>query len=66
MARIVVQNEVDPGIAIVLEEVAEGTPERAQGWYGECTECGRKMHRWEQNRIVLSAQQHVDRHESGL
>lgn len=66
MAKIIIQHDVDPGIAIVLEHVAPGTPGRAQGYHGSCTECGWPMHRWGQDVALIAAQAHVDRHESGL
>jgi len=66
MAKLVVRHEVDPGIGMVLEEVAPGTPGRAQGTYGACTECGHVIHRWDRDRAIETAQEHVDRHESGL
>lgn len=66
MAKLVVQHDVDPSIGIVLEYVPEGTPNKARGWHGECTECGWPMHRWKQENAIIGAQVHVDRHESGL
>ncbi len=65
MAKLIVQHDEDPGIAIVLEYVAPGG-DIAEGWYGTCTECGRPMHRWAQREAVESAKTHVDQHESGL
>lgn len=66
MAKIVVQHDVDPGIAIVLEEVPEGTPGLARGTRGSCTECGWPMHRWRRDDAIAAAKQHVDLHQSGL
>lgn len=66
MAKLIVQHDEDPGIAIVLEEVPEGTPGRAHGYHGTCTECGWPMHRWLQVRAIEGAKEHVDRHESRL
>lgn len=66
MAKIVVQNDVDPGIAVVLETVAEGTPGRAQGTYGSCTKCGRPVHFWNESLALRTAKAHVDRHEPEL
>ena len=60
MAKIVIQHEEDPEIAIILAETGP-----ALGWYGNCTQCGRRMHRWDQSLAILSAQQHVNRHEAG-
>jgi hypothetical protein len=62
MAKLVVHHDEDPDIGVVLEYVPPGTG-RARGWHGECTECGRKIHRWRQDDAVLSAQTHVDRHD---
>ena len=61
MVKIVVMNEVDPGIGITLEEVPGMI-----GWRGTCTECGWPMHRWTQERAIQGAQEHVDRHEPVL
>jgi hypothetical protein len=66
MAKVVVQHDVDPAIAIVLEEVLEGTPGRARGFSGTCTECGRPMHQWFEAQAIAVAKRHVDAHESGL
>lgn len=62
MAKIVIHNQVDPAIGITLEYVKPDDPDRPQGWHGKCTECGRNMHRWDQDRAMASAQRHVDRH----
>lgn len=64
MAKLVVQHEEDPAIGIVLEEVLPGTPGRARGWHGTCTECGWPVHRWDGADAIGSAQQHVDSHEA--
>lgn len=66
MAKLIVQHDEDPGIAIVLEYVAPGIPDRVQGWRGECTQCGWPMHRWEIDQAIAGAKTHVDVHESGL
>lgn len=66
MAKLIVQHEVDPGIAIVLTEVLPHHPSLARGWRGQCTECGKTMHRWHQDRAISAAQAHVDSHESSL
>lgn len=66
MAKLVVFNEVDPGIGITLETVEPGTPGRAQGTHGTCTECGWPMHRWDRDRAIADAQAHVDAHEPVL
>lgn len=65
MAKIVVQNDADPAIAIVLTGVSPGdTMTLAQGWRGRCTQCGWPMHRWTQANAIASAQRHVDKHEA--
>ncbi len=64
MAKIVVEHETDPAIGIVLTEVAPGTPGRAQGTYGTCTECGWPLHRWQRDRAIEDARRHVDGHEA--
>lgn len=66
MAKIVIQHEADPSIGIVLQEVPPGTPGRARGWMGVCTECGFPLHRWERDNAIAGAQKHVDGHESSL
>lgn len=63
MAKIVVHNEKDPQIAIVLEEVPAGTPGKARGTHGTCTECGWPLHRWERDNAIRAAGDHVDSHE---
>lgn len=62
MAKTVVFNEVDPCIGITLEEVPEGTPGRAHGVHGTCTECGKPMHWWRMEKALPAAQAHVDAH----
>lgn len=62
MAKIVIYNEADPCIGITLEEVEPGTPGRARGTHGTCTECGKPMHWWDQNEAIRAAQAHVDGH----
>jgi hypothetical protein len=62
MAVTVVFNEADPCIGITLEEVPPGTPGRAQGTHGTCTECGWPMHRWDRDKAIRDAQAHVDGH----
>lgn len=66
MAKLVIQHEQDPAIGIVLVEVPPDVLGVAQGWRGTCTECGRKIHRWRQERAIEAAQKHVDSHESAL
>jgi hypothetical protein len=63
MAKTVIQNEVDPCIAIVLVEVPEGVPGVARGTHGVCTQCGWPLHRWDFRRAVADARIHVDMHE---
>lgn len=66
MAKIVIVHEVDPCIGVTLEEVPPGTPGRAHGVYGTCTECGRVTHRWERDNAIRDAKTHVDRHVAVL
>jgi hypothetical protein len=66
MAKLIVQHDEDPGIAIVLEYVLPSTPGRPQGWHGTCTQCGRPMHRWNERQAIESARTHVDGHECAL
>ena len=62
MAKLLVVNEQDASIAVLIEEIPEGTPGRAEGWYGRCTDCGPAwvMHRWKQDRALSDAGHHVD------
>lgn len=66
MSKLIVQHDEDPGIAIVLEYVPPGTPGRALGWHGACTQCGKTMHRWGPAMAIESARRHVDSHSSAL
>ena len=66
MAKVVVQNDTDPGIAVVLETVPEGTPGRAQGTYGKCTQCGWPIHQWREDSAITVAKEHVDEHPAVL
>lgn len=66
MAKLVIVHDVDPCIGITLEEVPPGTPGRAQGYHGTCTECGWPMHRWERDKAIQGAKEHVDSHEAVL
>lgn len=66
MAKVVVFNQDDPCIGIILEEVPEGTPGRAQGVHGRCTECWNPMHWWHMERALPAAQAHVDAHQPVL
>lgn len=66
MAKLVVQHDGDPAIGIVLEYTEPGTPGKAEGYSGTCTECGWPIHRWQQNvlAVIQDAQAHVDAHEA--
>lgn len=66
MAKIVVAHDEDPAIGIVLETVPPGTPGRAHGTYGTCTECGWPMHRWSSEVAMRDARRHVDSHEGSV
>lgn len=63
MAKIVIFNEVDPAIGITLEEVPPGTPGKAHGVHGSCTECGKPMYWWTEEKAIKAAKAHVDSHE---
>lgn len=62
---LVVFNNLEPEIGIVFEQVPEGTPGQAHGWRGSCTQCGKPMHFWKQDKAIEDGQQHVDGHVSG-
>jgi len=62
MAKLVIVHDVDPCIGITLEEVPPGTPGRARGYHGSCTECGWPMHRWQRDNAIRDAKAHVDSH----
>jgi hypothetical protein len=66
MAKLIVQHDDDPGIAIILEEWRIPGSGRFLGWHGACTQCGYLVHRWIWGRAVESARRHVDSHESAL
>jgi hypothetical protein len=66
VAKLIVQHDEDPGIAVILTETIPGTAGLAQGWRGLCTECGMTFHRWHRDKAEESARSHVDRHESSL
>lgn len=66
MAKRVVFNEVDPGIGITLSEWLPANGSAPRGWRGSCTECGKTIHRWDEEKAVRSAQAHVDSHEPVL
>jgi len=59
--KLVVFNDRDPDIGIVFEHIEPGG-DRAQGWCGCCTECGRIMHRWHQDQAMADGQRHVNKH----
>lgn len=61
--KTVVFNQIDPCIGFVLETVEPGTPGKARGTYGRCTDCGRPLHRWNREDAVQAAQRHVDAHQ---
>lgn len=60
--KLVIFNDTDPGIGMTLEYTAPGTPGRAQGWHGTCTECGKPVHYWTQEKAFEAGQEHVDGH----
>jgi hypothetical protein len=61
MAKIVIQNETDPCIAVVLKEVPHGPA--STGHSGACTECGEVMYHRQVGKALTLAQEHVDSHE---
>lgn len=62
MAKLVIMHDEDPAIGIVLTVVEPGTPGKAMGTYGTCTECGWPMHRWDHEEAIRAARRHVDAH----
>lgn len=60
--RLVTFQNDEPSIAIVFTQVEPGTPGKARGWHGECTECGKKVHYWNEARAMAAGQEHVDSH----
>lgn len=61
--KLVVYKDAEPEIGIVFDwEDAELAGLRAQGWHGRCTQCGKTMHFWTQERAMSNGQTHVDRH----
>jgi hypothetical protein len=62
--KLVVFNDEDHGIAITFEYVSPGTHQTlAQGWRGKCTQCGKPMHFWTEEKAFRCGQAHVDSHE---
>jgi hypothetical protein len=61
-AKLVVFNDREPDIGITMEYVPPGTPGKAMGWHGVCTECGKPVHFWNQARAFAAGQEHVDQH----
>jgi len=59
--KLLIFNEEDPDIAITLAYTAPGD-EKAQGWHGGCTECGKAVHFWTESGAFKGAQAHVDSH----
>lgn len=64
--KLVIFNDVDPGIGMTLEHTAPGTAGRAQGWHGTCTACGKPVHYWTEEKAFEAGQRHVDGHEPVL
>lgn len=66
MAKLIVQNHDDPGIAIVISDRFEGTFEEPL-WQGACTECGWDLGSLDYSLLgnaVNEAEIHVDSHEA--
>jgi hypothetical protein len=61
--KLVVYKDAEPEIGITLEYTAPGTPGKAQGWHGTCTQCGKPMHFWNQEKAFEAGQAHVDQCE---
>lgn len=64
--KLVIFNDADPGIAVTLTCVPQGAPGVARGWHGECTQCGKPVHYWTEEKALKHAQEHVDGHEPEL
>jgi hypothetical protein len=66
MVKQLLVSDDDPGIAVTLEWTPPGTPGRARGWHGTCTECGPawSMHRWNDEAALTSAHRHIDLHQA--
>jgi hypothetical protein len=60
--KLVVFKDDEPEIGMTFTYVAPGTPGEAQGWHGECTQCGKRMHFWYEGNAFERGQQHVNRH----
>lgn len=60
MAKLVVFNEADPAIGATFETGA------FRGYAGTCTECGKPMHFWTEQRVFELGQAHVDSHSPVL
>lgn len=63
--KLVVFKDSEPEIAITLEYTPEGTPGVALGWRGSCTECGKTVHYWAEEKAFEHGQKHVDGHGEG-
>lgn len=62
MAKIVVQNDTNPDIGIVLDELT-GLDGHSKIWDGNCTQCGWSF-MWEnEDEARAVAQAHVDTHD---
>jgi hypothetical protein len=61
-AKLVIFNDADPNIGMTLEYTAPGTPGRARGWHGSCTQCGKPVHYWREEDAFERGQAHVDSH----
>jgi hypothetical protein len=60
--KLLVFNDYDPAVAITMEWTPEGTPGRAHGWRGACTECGKAVHYWTEAKAMENGQEHVNGH----
>ena len=64
MAKTLIVHDTDPRIGMLMETVPAGTPGRARGTHGTCTDCGYTIHRWDKLIALADAQRHVDGHEA--
>lgn len=68
MAKLIVQHDTDPGIAIVIEDRARPANAFESPWYcGKCTQCGWELGDYCYSVVgsaVAEAEIHVDKHEA--
>lgn len=59
--KLTIFNDRDPDTAITLT-YTPGGPLQPLGWHGKCTECGKPVHYWTEEKAFKYAQEHVDGH----